>query len=339
MGVGLHKDLLAPLDRPLPLARKLEVVHASMRGRFPFVDRIAIASYDPATASLRTFADSSNGPSPLVRYEATLEEAGSLRETHLSGRPRVVNDLSVFGTGRREHTRRIRARGYRASYTLPVNLHGSLWGFVFFNSFQAGVFPPDVVEPLGVFARLVSSLALQELVALRTLRGALQSTMDMVHERDPDTGDHLARMARFARLIAVELAESGRHDLDDESIERIFLFAPLHDVVKNFGLGGFPFLKVLREVVESHHEALDGSGYPRRLRNGAISLEARIEAVADVFDALTSRRRYKAAWSNTRAFAALRRLSGTKLDATCVEALGRRRAQVEEIQARFRAHH
>ena len=79
-----------------------------------------------------------------------------------------------------------------------------------------------------------------------------------------------------------------------------------------------------------------GAGYPLGLADGTIPLEARIIAVADVFDALTSRRAYKHAWSNDEAFAHLGQLAGVKLDRDCVEALASRREEIEEIQRRFR---
>ena len=79
-----------------------------------------------------------------------------------------------------------------------------------------------------------------------------------------------------------------------------------------------------------------GKGYPRGLRGGAIPLEARIVAVADVFDALTSRRPYKDAWTNDEAFATLHRLAGEQLDAECVATLVENREEVERIQALFR---
>jgi HD-GYP domain-containing protein (c-di-GMP phosphodiesterase class II) len=105
--------------------------------------------------------------------------------------------------------------------------------------------------------------------------------------------------------------------------------------VRNFHLGSFPFIEMLRAVVEMHHEALDGSGYPRGLREAQIPIEARIVAVADVFDALSSRRRYKKPWSNARAFTELLALSPAKLDHDCVAALMARRSEVERIQRRF----
>ena len=106
-------------------------------------------------------------------------------------------------------------------------------------------------------------------------------------------------------------------------------------IASNFGLEHVLGLDVLKSVARDHHEAMDGSGYPRGLKGDEISIEARIVAVADVFDALTSRRPYKAGWSNDEAFDLLRRLAREKLDGDCVDALLRNRAAVEEIQRRF----
>ena len=80
---------------------------------------------------------------------------------------------------------------------------------------------------------------------------------------------------------------------------------------------------------------MNGSGYPRGLKGNAIPLEARIVAVADVFDALTSRRPYKEAWNNQDAYAMLQRMAGEKLDKDCVDALIVNSEQVEAIQREF----
>ena len=106
-------------------------------------------------------------------------------------------------------------------------------------------------------------------------------------------------------------------------------------IVANFGLRHVGDVDVLRNIAQYHHEAIDGTGYPKGLKGGEIPIEARIIAVADVFDALTSRRSYKTPWTNEEAFAMLRRLALSTLDADCVEALIRRRGQVEMVQARF----
>ena len=164
-------------------------------------------------------------------------------------------------------------------------------------------------------------------------------------------------MSYYARLIARHLAP--RYGLSDEYVEKVFLFAPLHDVGKiglpdsvlqkpgkltaeefelvkthtlrgreivdtliaDFELGDLEDVEALRNIAAYHHEAINGTGYPLGLAGSEIPLEARIIAVADVFDALTSRRSYKHAWSNDEAFALLRQLAGVKLDRDCVEVL------------------
>jgi HD-GYP domain-containing protein (c-di-GMP phosphodiesterase class II) len=106
-------------------------------------------------------------------------------------------------------------------------------------------------------------------------------------------------------------------------------------MIANFGLEQVVSVDLLRSVAVHHHEAMDGSGYPKGLKGDDIPIEARIIAVADVFDALSSRRSYKPAWSNEEAFAMVSRLAGTQLDRNCVDALMRNRERVSQIQERF----
>ena len=82
---------------------------------------------------------------------------------------------------------------------------------------------------------------------------------------------------------------------------------------------------------------MDGSGYPHHLRGEDIPLEARIAAVADVFDALTSERPYKKAWTNQEACDLLRDLSGSKFDPECVDAMLTSQDEIRDIQASFEA--
>jgi HD-GYP domain-containing protein (c-di-GMP phosphodiesterase class II) len=109
----------------------------------------------------------------------------------------------------------------------------------------------------------------------------------------------------------------------------------IDNMVKEFSFDSFPHIQMLRNIVELHHEAMDGSGYPGGLKGMGIPIEARICAVADIFDALTSRRCYKSAWGNEKAFSALREMAGNKLDGECVEALVGNVEKVTEIQAIF----
>lgn len=367
-------DPLVALSSRRPLGERLEAVHRALRRRLGFVDRVSVAVYDEKTGTLKTFLASADGGNPLEHYEAGLEEAPALAEALGGGRPRVVNDLAVFRNGAHEHTRRLRDHGYGSGCAFPMRVVGELTGCVFFNSYRTHCFTDEAVELLGVHAHLISHVVALELLTIRTLRAALKTANDMVHYKDPETGNHLERMSRFSRVIARDLARSGVGGFDDETIEHLFAFSPLHDVgkigipdevllkparlgpqewevmkthaakgramvdaiIRNFGMESFEHIELLRHVAEHHHETLDGRGYPHGLRGQQVPLAARIVAVADVFDALTSRRPYKEPWDNDRAFEELRRLARDKLDAACVEALVGSRGQVEEIQRRFR---
>ena len=369
-----HADPLDALNRSVPLDQKLASIHEALYVHLDFVDRISVAAYDKATDLLKTFLASSPGRNDLVRYEARLSESPSLAEILRTGRPRVVDDLELFRQGRHLHTKIITEDGFRSSYTVPMFLDGGFWGFIFFNSRAACSITEDALCTLDVYAHLISAIVTAEMLAVRMLAAAVKTAHDMVHFRDPETGGHIDRMARYARLIAQHLAATGAAFLDDATIERIFEFAPLHDIGKlalpdrillkpgrlseperekmkqhtvrglqmieaiahNFGLEHLDGLDLLRHIAESHHETMDGGGYPHGLHAREIPLEARIVAVADVFDALTSPRPYKPAWTDDEAFAWLRRLARSKFDEDCVQALLFNAKKVKEIQAQFR---
>ncbi len=176
--------------------------------------------------------------------------------------------------------------------------------------------------------------------------------------RDEETGNHVIRMARFARVIAETLG------LDQAECESIELSAPMHDIgkigipdqillkpgkltVEEFEiikehtvigyeiLKGSPskYLKMGAEIALGHHEKFNGSGYPYGLAREDIPLTARIVAVADVFDALTSSRCYKPAWSDQDALNLLLTESGKHFDPQCVDAFLSQLDRIKEIRA------
>ena len=366
-----HEDRLGSLDRNVNLAVKVQTIHDALRERFGFIQRIAAAVYDPATDTLKTFLHTGETTTPLAHYTARLADVPSLHEIVEKGRPRVVNDLSIFSGSPSEHTQRIVASDYRASYTMPMYHQGRLFGFLFFNSRDPDCFGEEVLRQIDPFGHLIALTIINELTTLHTLLASVKTARDMAHARDGETGSHLDRMSRFARVIAQSVAE--RYALTDETIEKIFIFSPLHDIGKiaipdrillkpgkldpdeealmrthpvrgremidqmlaHFELGQMQDSDILRNIALFHHESIDGSGYPDGRSGGDIPVEARIVAVADIFDALTSRRPYKPAWSNDDAFDLLRQLAGRKLDAYCVNALIDNREQIEEIQRQF----
>ncbi len=178
--------------------------------------------------------------------------------------------------------------------------------------------------------------------------------------RDPETGAHILRMAHFSKLIAAGMGLS----VDDQDL--LLEAAPMHDigkvgiadkillkpgrldheefeVMKQHATLGFELLKgsasrVLQagaEIARGHHEKFDGSGYPAGIKGTDIPIFSRIVAVADVFDALTSERPYKKAWSLEAAVDFLVAGSGSHFDPDCVQAFLNAWDDVLEIRARF----
>jgi HD-GYP domain-containing protein (c-di-GMP phosphodiesterase class II) len=209
--------------------------------------------------------------------------------------------------------------------------------------------------------------------ALRAISATARIARDFACLRDFETGSHLERMARYSRVIARSIAHV--YNLSDEFIEQVHLFAPLHDIGKigipdnillkpgaldpverkvmeshvqkgadmvssilgDFGLNHLPDAAIMRNIVYSHHEFLDGSGYPNHLQGDAVPLEARIVTVADIFDALTSPRPYKEAWPVEKACEELvLMVFAGKLDQDCVAAIERHATEMDEISKRYR---
>lgn len=355
------------------LDARLEGIHAELNEHLPAINRIAVAMYDPDTDILKTFVNSTEGGSPLNYYEAPLSQVRSLKELADQHKDRVINDLTVLSDGGKAqaHTQKITEKGYLSSYTVPILHNGQFHGFVFFDASEKGYFSDTTVHKLGVYAQLVGLLCVTEFNSIRTLQAAVKTAREISRYRDEETGGHLVRMANFARFITLELAP--RHGLSDEFIEFLYHFAPLHDIGKiavpdnillkegplesderklmqlhvpkgveiiekligSFHMESLPKIEMLKNIVLCHHENMDGSGYPQGLSGDEIPLEARIVSVADVFDALTSARPYKKAWTNDEAIAFLQERSGSVFDGECVEALVSQREWVEEIQKKF----
>lgn len=366
-----HQDVFAALNGKLPLSEKIEFVHGLLKGRFEFIDRIAVAIYEPKTDLLKTFVHSSGGDSPLSLYSARLADSVSLQKILEVGHPRVVNDMDVFSRAPAEHSRRIAAQEYGSSYTMPMLLNGEFFGFLFFNSYRKYAFDDVVLRYLDMAGHLLSLLVIHEMSATRNLLATVKTAVSMAQHRDFETGAHLDRVSNYARLVAKEVAT--KHQLNDDLVEHIFLFSPLHDIGKigipdsillkpaklteaefdtmkthtvkggeiidkmleNLRFDDLPHAGILRNIVLYHHEAINGSGYSG-LTDTEIPIEAKIVAVADVFDALTSIRPYKEVWSNDEAFEFLQSMAGSKFDSDCVAALISCRDEIAAIQARFK---
>lgn len=362
---------LDAMDKFQTLSEKVSYMHTVIRDRFASVDRIAIAKYDQSSGALRTYIASTDGDNPLALHEARLSDVPSLLKLVKTRETRVINNLNELADRTSIHSIKILNKGFRSSYTVPLFYENQFIGMLFFNSYELNAFDNSNLTYLDLLAQLLLILLTTELNQIATLRGAVKTATQFTGHHDPETGMHLERMAHYSRLIARQLGAS--HGIDDEFVDDIFRYAPLHDVgkitiadaillkpgqltederaimkrhtsagskiidamLKNFKFDNIKNIGMIYNIVTYHHEQIDGKGYPEGLAGNAIPLEARIVAVADVFDALTSERPYKQAWDNDRAFAELERLATSKLDAACVAAMLRATSEIRDIQSSF----
>ncbi len=351
----------------------LHGVHQEIRQGYRDIDRMAIALYDASSATLKTFVSSNASGGTLERHEVKLRDVPSLQSLADSRQSRVVDDMATaFSGSLSHHSQWLLAQHMRSSLTVPVFQGDTLLAFFFFDSRRVKAFDPPSVAQLQVVAQLVPRLYLAQIKLIRSMSGMVHLVSGFSRMRDLETGQHLDRMAKYAQLMARAVAP--QYELDDEFIEYVHLFAPLHDVGKigipdrvllkpaaldeeewtimrshvaigeklvddmeaDFSLGDSLAFAVMRNVVSCHHERGDGSGYPRGLTMDQIPMEARLIAIADVYDALSTRRPYKPAWSERDCVAELRREAQLgRLDARCVEALIAAKSQRLDIQSRF----
>lgn len=206
--------------------------------------------------------------------------------------------------------------------------------------------------------QMIASLDERTTLLQRTQDVTILTLASLAETRDNETGAHILRTQRYVRALAMQLRDHPRfrNHLSDEAIELIYKSAPLHDVGKvgipdaillkpgkltdeewgvmrthpqlgasalrsaEDALGSNSFLRYAREIALTHHEKWDGSGYPAGLVGEAIPVSGRLMALADVYDALITRRVYKPAWSHERAAQTVREGAGSHFDPAVVAA-------------------
>ncbi|VXB71205.1 Putative two-component system response regulator [Pseudomonas sp. 8BK] len=217
------------------------------------------------------------------------------------------------------------------------------------------------VSPPIVRARVRTHLSLVRMDELRQTRLQIVQRLGMAAEyKDNETGLHVIRMSHFSKVLALAAGFS------EAAAEELLNAAPMHDVGKIgipdavlrkpgkldeqewvvmrqhveigariIGEHASGLLRTAQRIALSHHEKWDGTGYPNGLSGEDIPLEGRIVAIADVFDALTSVRPYKTAWSVEEAVGLLCEESGKHFDPQLVELFIQQLPAILEIKERW----
>lgn len=207
----------------------------------------------------------------------------------------------------------------------------------------------------------------------QSVRVLLQTVGELAEYRDEETTQHLERVTEMARVFAVEVGSTGPYAdvVDEEFIDSLVQAAPMHDIGKvgipddiltkpgtltaeefhimktHTDIGRrvlsralspgdhVPLLQMCIDIAYCHHERWDGRGYPRRIAGEQIPLAARMIALVDAYDAITSQRRYKAAKSHEEAVEIIRAEAGHHFDPNLVDSFLRCQERFEKIRMRL----
>jgi putative two-component system response regulator len=230
-----------------------------------------------------------------------------------------------------------------------------------------------IVKPFQPAELHVRVRAGERILSLETRDLAIFALAKLAESRDPDTGAHLERMRQYSRILAQHLCERGKFgdQMDANYVRMIYLTSPLHDIgkvgipdsvllkpgrlsdrefeimkrhttigAKTLGAAllehpGVDFLRMGRDIALTHHEQFDGSGYPNGLAGHEIPLCGRIVALADVYDALTTKRVYKDAFSVEVARSIILEGAGSHFDPEIVEAFVQCEDQFIAVQQHY----
>ncbi|MDB5300879.1 MAG: response regulator receiver protein [Phycisphaerales bacterium] len=234
-------------------------------------------------------------------------------------------------------------------YVILLTSHGTVAERV--RGLHAGAddFMTKPFEPQELLARMQAA---ERLLSLETRDVAIFALAKLAESRDVETGAHLERVMNYSRILAQQLPAMGEYvdEIDPEFVRLVYSTSPLHDIGKvgipdgvllkpgrlddrefeimkthttigaqtlDAALRRFPgakFLRMARDIAASHHERWDGNGYPAGLKGDQIPLCSRIVALADVYDALTSKRVYKNAFAHEVAKGIIVKDAGTHFD-------------------------
>jgi putative two-component system response regulator len=329
---------------------------------------ILVAEDDDLTAQMVAHALEKFGYRVTVARDGT--EAFKLLRT---GRYRLmVSDWQMPGmTGLElcEQIRRRRSSGY--IYIILLTGYGGLDNLV--CGMEAGA-DDFLTKPFNPAELLMRVRVGERVLALESRELTIFALAKLAESRDQETGEHLERMREYARILAEELERHPdfRSEIDGEYISLLYMTTPLHDIGKvaipdrvllkpgrltqeefevmktHTCLGAetlesvadshpnASFLRMATEIALTHHERFDGKGYPEGLSGTDIPLSGRITSVADVYDALTSKRVYKDAYSHQTAREILIDGRETQFDARIVDAFLRRESDFLAIKMRHR---
>lgn len=265
--------------------------------------------------------------------------------------------------------------GIQASITMPLEANGKPIGFIFFSSDRKNVYQKRHIEYLKILSNTIALSFQKNIFVDDLVYSSVLALAKLSEARDEDTGDHLVRMSRYVEVIANQLKSNDLYKdiLTREYITDLVKFSPMHDIGKvgipdgillkpgkltyeefeimkthtqyganvlveaenNIKRRGRSLFSMGIEIAMNHHEKYDGTGYPQGIKGDQIPLCARIVTVADVFDALLSKRPYKEPFPLDKTLAIIEEGRGKHFDPDIVDALFDALDELQSIKVEY----
>ncbi len=329
--------------------------------------RVLIVDDDPVTVRLLSVVLARDG------YEVIVSRTGreALEVLRREDVRMVVTDWEMPEMDGLELCRTVRST-HSDSYVYLVMLTSNVSQEHIVAGLSAGA-DDFIAKPFNPAELLLRLRAGERILSLETRDLTLFAIAKLAESRDPDTGSHLERIRDYCRVLGAALSEQAefRDEVTPAYIRLLYLTSPLHDIGKvaipdfvllkpgrlterefeimkthatagaqtlEAALRAHPeahYLRMARDIAAYHHEHFDGAGYPDGLTGDAIPLAARIVSLADVYDALTSKRVYKAELDHEVARSIILKSMNTQFDPRVVEAFLATESEFVAIHHRF----
>lgn len=274
-----------------------------------------------------------------------------------------------------EYNKILLEAGVKSSITLPLMVNEKPIGIIFFSNVKRNIYREEHIEFLKTLSTSIAISLNKNIFIDEMLYSTLLALTKMAEARDEDTADHLDRMTAYSVKITEFLLYDKQYEeeITVPFLKGIERFSPMHDIGKvgvkdgillkpgkfttdeyeemkkhvaygadvlrtaesNIAKHRYSMFKMGIEIVEGHHEKWDGSGYPYKKSGKDIPLSARIVAVADVFDALTSKRPYKEAYGFEESINYIINGRGHHFDPIIIDSLIKHKEELYDLYLSF----
>lgn len=266
--------------------------------------------------------------------------------------------------------------GILSSVTLPLYVNNNAIGAVFFSSYSPNVYRKEHIEFLEQIAAFLAISIEKNILINDLILVSITGLAKLVESKDSETGLHIERIKNYSEAIARQLSKNDSYKdiLNDHYIKEISDFAPIHDIGKvgiadgillkparlspeefevmkrhtiigaevlrksgsNIVKKGKNYFSTAIDIALGHHEKINGKGYPFGVTGDQIPLSAKIVAIADVFDALTSKRVYKEPYALKASYEIIASEAGESFDVDVVNAFLKCEKHITSIYSQYK---